>query len=381
MTCIGFRSCRVHAVSALAVVSVVVSVWGAGAKRAVAGDPFVERAAKSGEFTPRGDGKDEVRRLYAKLVDPVTADAEATDVARSLIEEGEIGARLAFAHLRPRVIRERNGYLTQFKSEARKALLDGRDAVDAEKHVAALRKTVLDVAASGNLSKEIIKAKSDPALDELREMLLIDRDEVLASSDKLVARRKMVLELNDLAGKAYAAMNEQTKKRERAEPPADRENVEAALRTKEKLYAQLATPIPGRDRKTLEANIKLAEEIDAEEARGIAHVNEIRLLLGLRTLRIDPKLCDASRDHSKDMAEKGFFAHDSPVPGKTTPWQRAKNFGTSARAENIYMGSTDPIAPVRGWWYSPGHHKNMLNPSHSRIGHGHYEKRWTQMFG
>ncbi len=80
------------------------------------------------------------------------------------------------------------------------------------------------------------------------------------------------------------------------------------------------------------------------------------------------------------MKEKGFFAHDSPVPGKATPWARAKLAGTSASAENIYSGGSDPKGANRGWFFSPGHHKNMFG-GHQRIGLGHYGGRWTQMFG
>jgi uncharacterized protein YkwD len=105
------------------------------------------------------------------------------------------------------------------------------------------------------------------------------------------------------------------------------------------------------------------------------------MLIGLRPVRLDPKLCEAGRGHSKDMAEKNFFAHDSPVSGKETPWKRAQLAGTSANAENIFVGSKSPQAANKAWWYSPGHHVNMLNPGSQRGGMGHHEGRWTQMFG
>jgi uncharacterized protein YkwD len=34
-----------------------------------------------------------------------------------------------------------------------------------------------------------------------------------------------------------------------------------------------------------------------------------------------------------------------------------------------------------GWFYSPGHHKNMFSPGQRRIGLGQYGSHWTQMFG
>jgi uncharacterized protein YkwD len=92
-------------------------------------------------------------------------------------------------------------------------------------------------------------------------------------------------------------------------------------------------------------------------------------------------LCEAARDHSEDMQVNRFFAHESPLPGKKTPWDRAKNFGTSASGENIYMGSSDPHGANMGWFYSPGHHKNMFNAGQVRIGLGCTGSHWTQMFG
>jgi hypothetical protein len=52
-------------------------------------------------------------------------------------------------------------------------------------------------------------------------------------------------------------------------------------------------------------------------------VNYERTVIGLRALRIEEKLSDAATGHSSDMASKGFFAHESPVPNKKTPWDRA----------------------------------------------------------
>src|SRR5690606_12591062 len=129
-----------------------------------------------------------------------------------------------------------------------------------------------------------------------------------------------------------------------------------------------ASQLPKDGLRILEKNRRIAgkDEVPADEAKGVEECNLLRLYVGLDALTLDPKLCDASRDHSKDMAEKGFFAHESPVPGKKSPWDRARNFGTSASGENIYAGSTDPHAANMGWFHSPGHHKNMFGAGHKR---------------
>jgi uncharacterized protein YkwD len=145
---------------------------------------------------------------------------------------------------------------------------------------------------------------------------------------------------------------------------------------KEKLPLRTLT---AADRRVLEANETLAREIKPEEAAGILQLNEWRIAAGLHALEIDVKLCEASRDHSKDMATHGFFAHESPIPGKKLPWDRAKNFGTTGSSENIAVTS-GALASNQAWFHSPGHHKNMFNRNMTHVGLGGHGRHWTQMF-
>jgi uncharacterized protein YkwD len=69
------------------------------------------------------------------------------------------------------------------------------------------------------------------------------------------------------------------------------------------------------------------------------------------------------------------------VPGKATPWDRARQAGTSASAENIAAGTATGAGANKMWFHSPGHFKNMLSTGHHRMGLGNNGKIWTQMFG
>ncbi len=151
-----------------------------------------------------------------------------------------------------------------------------------------------------------------------------------------------------------------------------------APKTSEKQDEEVEINASGADRKVLQKNIKLKAELKSDEAEGIRQLNEWRIAMGLKALEIDPKLCDAARDHSEDMAAQGFFSHSSPVKGKGTPWARAKNFGTTARAENIAMNGSATGAN-QSWFFSPGHHKNMFG-GHSFVGLGRCGKHFTQLF-
>lgn len=109
--------------------------------------------------------------------------------------------------------------------------------------------------------------------------------------------------------------------------------------------------------------------------------DSVRMLCGLSPLVIDSKLCVAATSHSADMEAHDFFAHESPLPGKKEPWDRARLAGPTAAAENIFMGSTPGPDAVRAWFLSPGHHKNLLGDGHRRQGLGRSGAYWTQLFG
>ncbi len=144
--------------------------------------------------------------------------------------------------------------------------------------------------------------------------------------------------------------------------------------------AHLVMALPPKDQKVMLENAALRSQVPDLEYRHAFQVNQYRLLLGKAPLKLNPKLCDAARDHCEDMIKLSFFAHESPVPGKRTPGDRAKNFGASAGGENIYLGSENPDDAFWAWFHSLGHHKNMVG-DYAVFGVGNSKRHWTQMFG
>ena len=221
--------------------------------------------------------------------------------------------------------------------------------------------------------KPELKKISMPAIDSLRKLILPSNEEIFSTADeKLKEQRKIVLILarfRDAIVKTAIL--------------PDQDPAEASILAAEKSVISGLAGLPREGLKIIAENDKIAEKakVPINEREGVREVNEWRLLLGLNALVIDPKLCAAGREHSEDMNKHQFFAHESPLPGKTTPWQRAGNHGTKASGENIYMGSESPSSANKGWFYSPGHHKNMFRKGHTRIGLGQYSRHWTQMFG
>jgi len=221
--------------------------------------------------------------------------------------------------------------------------------------------------------KKKLRSISMPALQELRKLLMPSAKETLATApDQLKSRRKIVHLLANFRDAIVAAIV----------IPDQVESLVAVLEFEKQTVSALSD-LPQEGLRTIKKNDEIARksQIPIKEREGIREVNEWRLLLGLNALDLDPKLCEASRGHSEDMNKHKFFAHESPIAGKETPWKRAAKVGTKATGENIYMGSQTPASANKGWFFSPGHHKNMFKNTHMRIGLGQYERYWTQLFG
>lgn len=252
-----------------------------------------------------------------------------------------------------------------------------------------LRRTARSVTARADLTKDMIHAELDPVLAELRAMLLpspaqvLEHDPELAAEVEALRRRAGELDAwHDLCLEAAHALDADDAGRKHVEraglPP--RPGDAASLDGEFARACVLGLELGAGDRRALEDNEALRARLDPAEFAGTLELNRIRIALGLNAVRIDEKLGNAARDHSRDMHTLGFFSHESPVPGKRTFGDRASRAGTSASSENIAQGHPTGEGAIEGWWYSPGHHKNMLG-SHGRTGLGRHETTWTQLFG
>lgn len=241
-----------------------------------------------------------------------------------------------------------------------------------------LRSSVLDLKKNPDLTKEMIVETGDPAMKRLAEILLPDMQAFAASNAALVKQRAALLAAGQMWDVCAAVVARQTPGE--GGTPQEAPRFEAGLRAEEESALQLATAADPQTQKAMAVNAQLSGKLDPEEARCIAACNLTRGLLGLKLLEIDLKLCETARDHSTDMRTMGFFAHESPVEGKKTPWDRAKRFGTTASGENIAMGVQQGNAANLMWFHSPGHFRNMLG-DHVRIGVGRNSAHWTELFG
>lgn len=123
-------------------------------------------------------------------------------------------------------------------------------------------------------------------------------------------------------------------------------------------------------------------------------VNDVRGDHGLPPLKRSDDLDDASRYHATDMAQDGYFDHDSyDCSGgetvKVCDWsERIQTYYSNWRslAENVAAGYATPESVMNGWLNSSGHRNNILSTGNWEIGIGYYRggswrHYWVQDFG
>ncbi len=343
-------------------------------------------AVAQGTITPAGSGKS-AAVLASDFSRAGATDEQRRAAADALLGMGADGAQKLERELDQFLKKRETAYLQKYE-KAVKAVLDKKPKLNsaAQAEVKSLRQKMAQLRALGDkLTKEEVVKEGDPSMARLAELLYVAPDEVARTvPDALREERTEIASYDKYVDRCRTALAKKPEANAADLPDTKPATVEQDLARLEMLTcvreiaARLA--VPPKDLRTLLENEKLTPKIDAKEALGILDLNRMRLLLGEQALAIDPKLCLAARDHSNDMRTKSFFAHESPVPGKKLPWDRARRAGTVAHAENIAMGQTTPQEVNLGWFHSPGHHINMLNPTLSVMGLGRSGTHWTQMF-
>src|SRR3989344_5866155 len=117
--------------------------------------------------------------------------------------------------------------------------------------------------------------------------------------------------------------------------------------------------------------------------------NADRSAEGLPELVVDDTLQKAAQMKADDMAERGYFAHETP--DGLTPWDWFKRAGYAFRyaGENLAVYFSDSTEVEKAWMNSPLHRENILSDKYSEVGiaiaHGRYQGYETtfvvQMFG
>lgn len=138
-----------------------------------------------------------------------------------------------------------------------------------------------------------------------------------------------------------------------------------------------------------------ATAYDDEELEFLGLINDYREENGLRPVILSDTLTVAAERHSKDMAEYGFFAHNtaqsSYYQAGAEPWDRMEAEGydhNTPKGENLAVGYATAAEAMQAWKTSPSHNAAMLDGNYRVMGvarindpdsvHGWY---WTTDFG
>lgn len=106
-------------------------------------------------------------------------------------------------------------------------------------------------------------------------------------------------------------------------------------------------------------------------------LNAERAKVGVKPLKQHRKLEQAAFRFSKEMVDKRFFDHVSPSGSTLSSRVKKVKYTKGARrwalGENIAWGTggrATPASIVDAWMKSPGHKRNILDPSFKEIGIG-----------
>ena len=106
----------------------------------------------------------------------------------------------------------------------------------------------------------------------------------------------------------------------------------------------------------------------------LQEINSVRREHGLAPLRLSARLSAAARQHSQEMAARGYFSHDS-ANGSSFDRRIARYYPLGRGSywsvgENLLWSSpdVDPDGALQMWWNSPEHRKNMLTARWREIG-------------
>jgi uncharacterized protein YkwD len=117
-----------------------------------------------------------------------------------------------------------------------------------------------------------------------------------------------------------------------------------------------------------------ASALSTLEQGVLVDINALRRQHGLTALRLSSRLSAAARQHSSEMAARGYFSHDS-ANGSSFDRRIARYYPMGGSrfwsvGENLLWSSPDVDAggALEMWWNSPEHRKNMLTARWREIG-------------
>jgi uncharacterized protein YkwD len=117
--------------------------------------------------------------------------------------------------------------------------------------------------------------------------------------------------------------------------------------------------------------VSYSEEFFAgQELQILDATNAFRANYGINPLDYCDVAARTSRGHSRDMADRKFFDHETPEGSTVFDRYRKQGGRNIGIGENIAMGFLTGVEALDGWINSEDHRKNLLLRQYSRLGAG-----------
>ena len=119
---------------------------------------------------------------------------------------------------------------------------------------------------------------------------------------------------------------------------------------------------------------KGADAMAALEAQVLVEMNTVRRSRGLKPLRSSTRLAAAADAHSRAMARRGFFSHNSadgsPFSKRIERFYGPRGYRYWSVGENLLWSSpsVDAAGALKMWMNSPPHRANMLARGWREVG-------------
>lgn len=111
----------------------------------------------------------------------------------------------------------------------------------------------------------------------------------------------------------------------------------------------------------------------------VTMTNEYRLEANAQALTINPLLEEAAKLKAEDMANRGYFAHNTPDGKLPWYWLDLVGYKYEKAGENLAVNFFDSRDVAIAWMNSPSHRENILKDSYTEIGiamsEGRYKNR------
>ena len=108
--------------------------------------------------------------------------------------------------------------------------------------------------------------------------------------------------------------------------------------------------------------------------------NYERTSRGIPALTLEPLRSEVMQLHVEEMEEYRYLSHTNNQGQSPFDRLRAVQIFYKAAGENIAASQATPRNVVDAWMNSPGHRRNMLDPIFRRLGLGHKNNYWGQIF-